>query len=203
MIRMRPLMTMIVGLLALSITDGPARAQSSVPDTPEDNSSPESATALAKKLQNPIGDLYSFPFQNNTNFNYGPQQGHAGHPQCSAGDSDPHQRGLERHHAHDPAADLAAVAAAGAHRAVRHRPDNVLGIPLAEANRPTAGCGASARSSRCRRSATRPSAPMSGAAVRPARGLHERALGCRRRWPTTCGRSAAPRGVAARATTCS
>jgi hypothetical protein len=35
----------------------------------------EGSTALAKKLQNPIGDLYSFPFQNNTNFNYGPNKG--------------------------------------------------------------------------------------------------------------------------------
>ena len=35
----------------------------------------QSATALAKKLQNPIGDLYSFPFQNNTNFNFGPHKG--------------------------------------------------------------------------------------------------------------------------------
>ena len=35
----------------------------------------ESATELAKKLQNPIGDLYSFPFQSNTNFNYGPNNG--------------------------------------------------------------------------------------------------------------------------------
>ena len=39
--------------------------------TPSDND----ATALAKKLQNPIGDLYSFPFQNNTNFNTGPHKG--------------------------------------------------------------------------------------------------------------------------------
>ena len=37
--------------------------------------STDSATALAKKLQNPVGDLYSFPFQNNTNFNYGPHKG--------------------------------------------------------------------------------------------------------------------------------
>jgi len=35
----------------------------------------ESTTDLAKKLQNPIGDLYSFPFQSNTNFNYGPNKG--------------------------------------------------------------------------------------------------------------------------------
>ena len=30
---------------------------------------------LAKKLQNPIGDLYSMPFQANTNFNSGPNKG--------------------------------------------------------------------------------------------------------------------------------
>jgi hypothetical protein len=34
-----------------------------------------SATELAKKLQNPIGDIYSVPFQNNTNFNVGPHKG--------------------------------------------------------------------------------------------------------------------------------
>ncbi len=34
-----------------------------------------SATDLAKKLQNPISDLISVPFQNNTNFNYGPHNG--------------------------------------------------------------------------------------------------------------------------------
>ncbi len=35
----------------------------------------DSATALAKKLQNPVGDLYSVPFQSNTNFDYGPHDG--------------------------------------------------------------------------------------------------------------------------------
>jgi hypothetical protein len=35
----------------------------------------EDATAIAKKLQNPIADLVSVPFQNNTNFNYGPLHG--------------------------------------------------------------------------------------------------------------------------------
>ena len=35
----------------------------------------DDATELAKKLQNPIGDLYSFPFQSNTNFSYGPNKG--------------------------------------------------------------------------------------------------------------------------------
>ena len=37
----------------------------------EDAVASESATALAKKLQNPLGNLISIPFQNNTNFNVG------------------------------------------------------------------------------------------------------------------------------------
>ena len=35
----------------------------------------DDASALAEKLQNPIGDLISVPFQNNTNFNVGPHAG--------------------------------------------------------------------------------------------------------------------------------
>lgn len=42
---------------------------------PEASGSDESATDLAKKLQNPVGDVYSIPFQNNTNFNAGPHGG--------------------------------------------------------------------------------------------------------------------------------
>ena len=34
-----------------------------------------SATDIAKKIQNPIGDVYSFPFQSNTNFGYGSHHG--------------------------------------------------------------------------------------------------------------------------------
>ena len=44
-------------------------------DKPTDSSGGESASDLAKKLQNPIGDLYSFPFQGNTNFGVGPHKG--------------------------------------------------------------------------------------------------------------------------------
>lgn len=33
------------------------------------------ASTIAKKLQNPIGDLISFPIQSNTNFGYGPHHG--------------------------------------------------------------------------------------------------------------------------------
>lgn len=36
---------------------------------------PESNTEIAKQLQNPVGDLYSFPFQNNTNLRVGPNRG--------------------------------------------------------------------------------------------------------------------------------
>src|ERR1700733_12195269 len=74
---MQRLNTLCAGLLALSmlLVGATAHAQSSATETSADDPSPDSATALAKKLQNPVGDLYSFPFQNNTNFNYGPHQG--------------------------------------------------------------------------------------------------------------------------------
>ena len=35
----------------------------------------QSAEELAKLAQNPVGNLISVPFQNNTNFNYGPLDG--------------------------------------------------------------------------------------------------------------------------------
>jgi hypothetical protein len=63
------------GLLALSLVSFGAAAQSAAPATPPDAGSEGDATELAKKLQNPIGDLYSFPFQSNTNFNTGPHNG--------------------------------------------------------------------------------------------------------------------------------
>jgi hypothetical protein len=53
----------------------PATTSDAGADTPSGGAAGEDATALAKKLQNPIGDLYSFPFQNNTNFNAGPHSG--------------------------------------------------------------------------------------------------------------------------------
>jgi hypothetical protein len=53
--------------LALSVAVQPALAQS----TPAAGD----ASAIAAKLQNPIGDLISVPFQSNTNFNVGPNKG--------------------------------------------------------------------------------------------------------------------------------
>jgi hypothetical protein len=71
------------GLAALLVTallvGAPARAQQVAPvtgaATPADDTAGQSNTDLAKKIQNPIGDLYSFPFQSNTNFGFGPHGG--------------------------------------------------------------------------------------------------------------------------------
>ncbi len=77
---MRQIIVPGAGLLALSLLSTGAHAQSPAQpatvrvDAPDDDSE-GSATELAKKLQNPIGDLYSFPFQSNTNFNSGPHKG--------------------------------------------------------------------------------------------------------------------------------
>jgi hypothetical protein len=69
-------------LAALLVAAPQAKAQDSNSPSPvnltsnaPDDGSGGSASDLAKKLQNPIGDLYSFPFQSNTNFNYGPNKG--------------------------------------------------------------------------------------------------------------------------------
>jgi hypothetical protein len=69
------LIALSAGLLSLSVLAVDASAQSASPGQTSDASSDNDATALAKKLQNPIGDLYSFPFRNNTNFNTGPNKG--------------------------------------------------------------------------------------------------------------------------------
>jgi hypothetical protein len=76
------LIVLTPGLLLASALVHGATAQSPSPgQLPADRAAQaeaaanEDATALAKKLQNPIGDLYSFPFQNNANFNYGPKKG--------------------------------------------------------------------------------------------------------------------------------
>jgi hypothetical protein len=56
---------LLIGL-AMFATAGAVRA--------EGDAGPD-ATDLAKKIQNPIADLISLPFQSNTNFNYGPNRG--------------------------------------------------------------------------------------------------------------------------------
>ena len=53
-------------------SDPPAQTQGAGPGS---ETKGQSDTDLAKKIQNPIGDLYSFPFQSNTNFGFGPHKG--------------------------------------------------------------------------------------------------------------------------------
>ena len=50
-------------------------ATASSADITGDGAASDSAEALAKKLQNPVGNVYSVPFQSNTNFGYGPNKG--------------------------------------------------------------------------------------------------------------------------------
>ena len=50
------------GLVAAALVAGAAHAEMS-------------ATELAKLAQNPVGNLISVPFQNNTNLNFGPEKG--------------------------------------------------------------------------------------------------------------------------------
>lgn len=64
-----------IGLLAFLLLSFGSAAQYTAPVPPPDAASGEDATSLAKKLQNPVGDLHSFPFERNTNFNTGPHQG--------------------------------------------------------------------------------------------------------------------------------
>jgi hypothetical protein len=73
------------GLLAVFALTVSARAQSPSPSLPpavrvqpEATNSADDATELAKKVQNPIGDLYSAPLTNNTNLNTGPNDGTQG-----------------------------------------------------------------------------------------------------------------------------
>jgi hypothetical protein len=63
-------------LLALACHAQAQSTQRTSPPEPivGDDAPAESDTNLAKKIQNPIGDLISFPFQSNTNFGYGPHR---------------------------------------------------------------------------------------------------------------------------------
>lgn len=52
------------------------RAESTAPNAPAaDGEADDDSTSLAKKIQNPVGDVYSVPFQSNSNFGYGPHRG--------------------------------------------------------------------------------------------------------------------------------
>jgi hypothetical protein len=64
----------VVAASAAHAQSAPAASDAGAPIGSGDTAG-QSDTDLAKKIQNPIGDLYSFPFQNNTNFGFGPHGG--------------------------------------------------------------------------------------------------------------------------------
>jgi hypothetical protein len=70
----RPHRSLQILLAAVFLWPGNSFAQSGSPGTTAgpDNTQSESNTDLAKKLQNPVADLISVPFQSNTNFGFGP-----------------------------------------------------------------------------------------------------------------------------------
>ena len=67
-----------------------------------------SAEELAKLAQNPVGNLISLPFQNNTNFNFGPREGTQNILNIQPVIPISVEQGLEHHHPDDHAGDLAA-----------------------------------------------------------------------------------------------
>ncbi len=218
---MSRLITLSAALLAFSAFSVGARAQSAAPmpappnpapvvnigdpgtDGSDSDASSDSASALAKKLQNPIGDLYSFPFQNNTNFNTGPHNG--------TQDILNIQPVIPIHINADWNIITRTILpliwqpsfAAGQHRAVRHRPDHVLGVPVAEQPRQRLAVGR--RAGDPDPDDQRQDPRLAGLGRRPDRraGLHEGARG--RRHPgqqRVVVRRHLP-GAAAQDTTCS
>ena len=149
-----------------------ARRRMTSGDERRDRARQEAAEPDRRPLQLPVSEQHQLQHR--------PAQGHAGHPQRPAGYSHPHQRGLERHHAHDPAADLAAVAAAGANRAVRHRPDDLLGVPLTEQPQQRLAMGRRTRHPDSHDQQQEPRLQCLGRRSDRRAGLHEGALGRRR-----------------------
>ncbi len=70
--RKRSIRLSLAAILALANV---AHAQSASDVSGSGDAQDQDTTAIAKKIQNPIGDVYSFPFQSNTNFGYGPHGG--------------------------------------------------------------------------------------------------------------------------------
>jgi hypothetical protein len=71
----RPLLiAAILAGAAPVLADEPAPAAEEPPSTSKKATSEQSEEELAKEAQNPLADVYSFPFQDNLNLNYGPNK---------------------------------------------------------------------------------------------------------------------------------
>ena len=75
MIHFKKPATLLAALTAAAFTSLVSAQAQQASSADKTSDSGESASDLAKKLQNPIGDLYSIPFQGNTNFGVGPHRG--------------------------------------------------------------------------------------------------------------------------------
>ena len=95
-----------------------------------------SAEELAKLAQNPVGNLISVPFQNNTNLNFGPEKGTQNILNIQPVIPISINERLEHHHPHDRSGDLDAVAGAGHRQPERHRRHGVHGLPVARQSGP-------------------------------------------------------------------
>ena len=69
----RSLAWLLNGALTASLT--PVWPRETTKSVVGDNGAAESDTDLAKQIQNPVGDLISFPLQYSVNFGYGPHGG--------------------------------------------------------------------------------------------------------------------------------
>jgi hypothetical protein len=69
------LVRIMAAALGASVALATSAGMHAAAQQPAPPASQPTATELAKKIQNPIGDLYSLPFQANTNFSTGPNKG--------------------------------------------------------------------------------------------------------------------------------
>ena len=109
---MRALTFLAAVLLAVVGATGAARAEMSAKD-------------LAKLAQNPVGNLISVPFQNNTNLNFGPEKGTQNILNIQPVIPISISKRLECHHPHHPAGHhpcLRWVPTASSHQRLRRHP---------------------------------------------------------------------------------
>ena len=92
------------------------------------------AEELAKLAQNPVGNLISLPFQNNTNLNFGPEKGTQNILNIQPVIPISIEQRLEHHHAHDRAGDLECRRSAPASTARDGVGDTVFTAFLSPAN---------------------------------------------------------------------
>ena len=145
---------------------------------------------IARESENPIGNLTILPFENYTNFGFGPNKGTQ-----NILEFEPVVPAISlRTGPSSPARSFpqSEILTCRRHRAYRGRSRRRIFPRFSRpATRSTAGPGASVRSSRSRPPPARPSAPASGASARPPWSSRQRIASSPACWSTRSGRSAA------------